>query len=123
MYRNLREEWPPHLEISPFLCIKKLLCCLKSEPCICMSVAGHLTFECRNFVKVDPLRDAVHLDVSSTSSEDSEEDAKNRVSVSSTSSPSSSDEGEARRNKRKRMQCTQKHSGPYREGGIHTFSP
>ncbi|KAG7217534.1 hypothetical protein INR49_021461 [Caranx melampygus] len=36
-------------------------------------VAGHLTFECRNFVRVDPQKDIV-LDVSSTSSEESEDD-------------------------------------------------
>ncbi|KAG8131061.1 hypothetical protein E2320_017582 [Naja naja] len=35
--------------------------------------AGHLTFECRNFLRVDPKRDIV-LDVSSTSSEESEEE-------------------------------------------------
>lgn len=36
--------------------------------------AGHLTFECRNFVRVDPQKDIV-LDVSSTSTEsESEED-------------------------------------------------
>ncbi|XP_043919587.1 protein SREK1IP1 [Protopterus annectens] len=34
---------------------------------------GHLTFECRNFLRVDPMRDIV-LDVSSTSSGDSEEE-------------------------------------------------
>ncbi|XP_078074428.1 protein SREK1IP1 isoform X1 [Mustelus asterias] len=34
---------------------------------------GHLTFECRNFVRVDPQKDIV-LDVSSTSSEDTEEE-------------------------------------------------
>uniref|UniRef100_A0A670XWA6 Protein SREK1IP1 n=1 Tax=Pseudonaja textilis TaxID=8673 RepID=A0A670XWA6_PSETE len=34
---------------------------------------GHLTFECRNFLRVDPKRDIV-LDVSSTSSEESEEE-------------------------------------------------
>ncbi|XP_023564786.1 protein SREK1IP1 [Octodon degus] len=34
---------------------------------------GHLTFECRNFLRVDPKRDIV-LDVSSTSSEDSDEE-------------------------------------------------
>uniref|UniRef100_A0AAZ3P3D7 Protein SREK1IP1 n=1 Tax=Oncorhynchus tshawytscha TaxID=74940 RepID=A0AAZ3P3D7_ONCTS len=34
---------------------------------------GHLTFECRNFVRVDPRKDIV-LDVSSTSSEESTED-------------------------------------------------
>ena len=41
-------------------------------------VAGHLTYECRNFIKLD--KQNIHLDVSSTSSEeDSEED--NEVSV------------------------------------------
>uniref|UniRef100_A0A3Q3MVN5 Protein SREK1IP1 n=1 Tax=Labrus bergylta TaxID=56723 RepID=A0A3Q3MVN5_9LABR len=35
---------------------------------------GHLTFECRNFVRVDPQKDIV-LDVSSTSTEESEEDS------------------------------------------------
>lgn len=35
--------------------------------------AGHLTFECRNFVRVDPQKDIV-LDVSSTSTEESEDD-------------------------------------------------
>uniref|UniRef100_A0A4W3JUE3 Protein SREK1IP1 n=1 Tax=Callorhinchus milii TaxID=7868 RepID=A0A4W3JUE3_CALMI len=34
---------------------------------------GHLTFECRNFVRVDPQKDIV-LDVSSTSSEETEEE-------------------------------------------------
>ncbi|XP_028300798.1 protein SREK1IP1 [Gouania willdenowi] len=34
---------------------------------------GHLTFECRNFVRVDPQKDIV-LDVSSTSTEESEEE-------------------------------------------------
>eukprot|EP00730_Choanoeca_flexa_P002301 TRINITY_DN10997_c0_g1_i1.p3 TRINITY_DN10997_c0_g1~~TRINITY_DN10997_c0_g1_i1.p3 ORF type:complete len:145 (+),score=29.36 TRINITY_DN10997_c0_g1_i1:1846-2280(+) len=33
--------------------------------------AGHLTFQCRNYIKVDAQHD-VHLDVSSTSSEDSD---------------------------------------------------
>ena len=41
--------------------------------CGCVFLAGHLTFECRNFVRVDPQKDIV-LDVSSTSSEESEED-------------------------------------------------
>jgi hypothetical protein len=35
--------------------------------------AGHLTFQCRNFVQVDPQKDIV-LDVSSTSSESDDED-------------------------------------------------
>ncbi|KAJ0065038.1 hypothetical protein NL108_001034, partial [Boleophthalmus pectinirostris] len=34
---------------------------------------GHLTFECRNFIRVDPQKDIV-LDVSSTSTEESEDD-------------------------------------------------
>ncbi|CAL4190129.1 unnamed protein product [Meganyctiphanes norvegica] len=33
---------------------------------------GHLTFQCRNFIKVDPQKDVV-LDVSSTSSEEEQE--------------------------------------------------
>ncbi|XP_070375784.1 protein SREK1IP1, partial [Equus asinus] len=37
------------------------------------TVTGHLTFECRNFLRVDPKRDIV-LDVSSTSSEESDEE-------------------------------------------------
>lgn len=34
--------------------------------------SGHLTFQCRNFIKIDPNKDIV-LDVSSTSSEPDEE--------------------------------------------------
>ena len=37
-----------------------------------MSTAGHLTYQCRNFIKADPTKDVV-LDVSSTSSDSSEE--------------------------------------------------
>uniref|UniRef100_A0AAY5L6V3 Protein SREK1IP1 n=1 Tax=Esox lucius TaxID=8010 RepID=A0AAY5L6V3_ESOLU len=40
---------------------------------------GHLTFECRNFVRVDPRKDIV-LDVSSTSSEESSEDEPEHLS-------------------------------------------
>ena len=36
-------------------------------------VAGHLTFQCRNFVQIDPLADVV-LDVSSTSSDSSDDE-------------------------------------------------
>lgn len=53
------------------------------------SSAGHLTFQCRNFIRTDPKKDVI-VDVSSTSSEDSD----NQVSVSSTSSPASTSEGE-----------------------------
>ena len=48
--------------------------------------AGHLTYECRNFIRADPNKDVL-LDVSSTSSESEDE-----VSIASTSSPSSSDQ-------------------------------
>lgn len=48
--------------------------------------AGHLTYECRNFIRADPNKDVL-LDVSSTSSESEDE-----VSISSTSSPTSSDQ-------------------------------
>ena len=44
-----------------------------SSPLSLLYLAGHLTFECRNFLRVDPKRDIV-LDVSSTSSEDSDEE-------------------------------------------------
>ena len=56
-------------------------------------VAGHLTYECRNFIKLD--KQNIHLDVSSTSSEEDSED--NEVSVPSTSSPSSSEDDRKRR--------------------------
>lgn len=48
--------------------------------------AGHLTYECRNFIRADPNKDVL-LDVSSTSSESEDE-----VSISSTSSPTSTDQ-------------------------------
>ena len=57
-------------------------------------VAGHLTYECRNFIKLD--KQNIHLDVSSTSSEE-ESDEDNEVSVPSTSSPSSSEDDRKRR--------------------------
>lgn len=47
-------------------------------PFLSTSSAGHLTFECRNFVRVDPRKDIV-LDVSSTSSEESEEEGQQEV--------------------------------------------
>ena len=60
---------------------------------------GHLTFQCRNFVRVDPKKDVV-VDVSSTSSE--EEDSDKEISVSSTTTPTSSDSD----SKRKKSQRT-----------------
>ena len=50
-------------------------------------IAGHLTFQCRNFVRVDPNKE-VHLDVSSTSSDDS--DRSDQHSSTDTDSESSS---------------------------------
>ena len=42
----------------------------------CISYSGgHLTFECRNFLRQNPSQE-VHLDVSSTSSEEEEEERK-----------------------------------------------
>lgn len=35
----------------------------------CYIVAGHLTYECRNFIKADNQKDEILLDVSSTSSD------------------------------------------------------
>lgn len=38
-------------------------------------VAGHLTYECRNFIKADHKKDDIVLDVSSTSSESGDDGA------------------------------------------------
>ena len=56
---------------------------------VSMTTAGHLTYECRNFIRTDPKNDLL-LDVSSTSSESSD------VSITSTSSSSDSEERESR---------------------------
>ena len=40
-------------------------------------LGGHLTFECRNFLRQNPNQE-VHLDVSSTSSEEEEEEEEER---------------------------------------------
>ena len=60
---------------------------------------GHLTFQCRNFVRVDPKKDVV-VDVSSTSSE--EEDSDKEISVSSTTTPTSSDSDSKRKKSQRR---------------------
>ena len=62
-----------------FLCICIYVYMTKKDLMIYLSArlvfsAGHLTFQCRNFVKVDPDRDII-LDVSSTSS-DTDDDAQ-----------------------------------------------
>ena len=56
---------------------------------LCILTAGHLTFQCRNFIKVDPKKDTIHLDISSTSSEESEEDMIHKVKPAMSSSLSS----------------------------------
>lgn len=65
-----------------------------------ISSGGHLTFQCRNFVRVDPKKDVV-VDVSSTSSED---ETDKEISVSSTSTPSSSDPDTKSRAKKTKIQ-------------------
>ena len=67
-----------------------------------LTTAGHLTYECRNFIRVDPTKD-VHLDISSTSSEESDDDGAD-ISISSTSTPTSSSEEERR--KRRQQEST-----------------
>ncbi|XP_059581127.1 protein SREK1IP1 isoform X3 [Alligator mississippiensis] len=59
---------------------------------------GHLTFECRNFLRVDPKRDIV-LDVSSTSSEDSEEEEL--IRLQSIGEKKSTNDEEEKKQKRK----------------------
>ncbi|XP_032297248.1 protein SREK1IP1 isoform X1 [Coturnix japonica] len=65
---------------------------------------GHLTFECRNFLRVDPQRDIV-LDVSSTSSEDSEEEELQRLQAMR-EKKNLSEEEEKRKQKRKSKEKT-----------------
>ena len=59
--------------------------------------AGHLTYECRNFIRVDPNKELL-LDISSTSSDESEE----QISISSTSSLTESSESEREREREQR---------------------
>ncbi|XP_051847207.1 protein SREK1IP1 isoform X3 [Antechinus flavipes] len=61
---------------------------------------GHLTFECRNFLRVDPKRDIV-LDVSSTSSEDSEEEAEELNKLQTIPEKNTNEEEEKKKQKRK----------------------
>ncbi len=56
--------------------IIQIVRCVSDSVDLHSPAAGHLTYECRNFIRTGP-----SLDISSTSSDDSE------VSVSSTSSP------------------------------------
>ncbi|XP_072216431.1 protein SREK1IP1 [Excalfactoria chinensis] len=65
---------------------------------------GHLTFECRNFLRVDPQRDIV-LDVSSTSSEDSEEEELQRLQAMR-EKKNLNEEEEKRKQKRKSKEKT-----------------
>ena len=51
-----------------------------------MSIGGHLTFECRNFLRADPNKE-VHLDISSTSSEEDEEQEQQKKITNEESVP------------------------------------
>ena len=51
-----------------------------------MCVGGHLTFECRNFLRQNPSQE-VHLDVSSTSSEEEEKGEERERAARQTSPP------------------------------------
>lgn len=81
-------HWPHPVSINNLGCL------------VLFSSGGHLTFQCRNFVRVDPKKDVV-VDVSSTSSED---DSDKEISVSSTSTPSSSDSDTKSRAKKSKTQ-------------------
>ena len=77
--------------------VKALVTCSRSVLWACLFLAGHLTYECRNFIRVDPNKELL-LDISSTSSEESEEE----VSISSTSSLTESTESEREREREQR---------------------
>ena len=81
-------HWPHPVSINNLGCL------------VLFSSGGHLTFQCRNFVRVDPKKDVV-VDVSSTSSED---ESDKEISVSSTSTPSSSDSDTKSRAKKSKTQ-------------------
>ena len=49
------------------------------------SIAGHFTYQCRNFTRVNPSQDIV-LDVSSTSSESDEDQLMLRLALNKTTS-------------------------------------
>ncbi|KAA8589484.1 hypothetical protein FQN60_012849 [Etheostoma spectabile] len=72
---------------------------------------GHLTFECRNFVRVDPQKDIV-LDVSSTSSEESEDDepAPQRNEKLGRSRGSHGDDNNGRKERHKRKKSSDRKS-------------
>nr|XP_009239019.2 protein SREK1IP1 isoform X2 [Pongo abelii] len=66
----------PEARVTPLTTVMAVPGCNKDSVragCKKCGYPGHLTFECRNFLRVDPKRDIV-LDVSSTSSEDSDEE-------------------------------------------------
>lgn len=66
----------PEAQVTPLTTVMAVPGCNKDSVragCKKCGYPGHLTFECRNFLRVDPKRDIV-LDVSSTSSEDSDEE-------------------------------------------------
>jgi len=69
--------------------------------------SGHLTFQCRNFIKIDPNKDIV-LDVSSTSSEPDEEYVTPLVQLRETELLLKFKEAAAKKKKKKRKKKAKK---------------
>lgn len=70
--------------------------------------SGHLTFQCRNFIKIDPNKDIV-LDVSSTSSESEEEYVTPLVRLRETELALKLKEAAAKKKKKKKKSKKRKH--------------
>ncbi|EHB00365.1 Axin interactor, dorsalization-associated protein [Heterocephalus glaber] len=74
---------------------------------------GHLTFECCNFLRVDPKRDIV-LDVSSTSSEDSDEENEELYILQALQEKRINEEEEKKKEKSKgKIKLKKKRKGSY----------
>lgn len=71
--------------------------------------SGHLTFQCRNFIKIDPNKDIV-LDVSSTSSEPEEEYVTPLVQLRETELALKLKEAASKKKKKKKKSKKRKHN-------------
>ncbi|CAH1237794.1 SREK1IP1 [Branchiostoma lanceolatum] len=85
---------------------------------------GHLTFECRNFLRANPAQDIV-LDVSSTSSEDSEEELGSealakRIQAKKDAEPKTS--GKDKKKKHKKHKKSSKHKKRRKESSSESDS-
>ncbi|CAH1725323.1 protein SREK1IP1-like [Aphis gossypii] len=69
--------------------------------------SGHLTFQCRNFIKIDPNKDIV-LDVSSTSSEPEEEYVTPLVQLRETELALKLKEAASKKKKKKKKKMSKK---------------